>query len=474
MMLTQHATRSDYLATLLDRRVLIVFALGVLSGFPWVLIAKCMTLWLQESGLTRSAIGYFGSIFTVYAINFTWAPLVDRLAVPGLSGLGQRRSWIGLCQLAMLGLVLTLSFTNPANSLLWTSLLALSIALFSATQDTAIDAYRIECVADEPPKSLSVMAAAATCGWWTGFGALGSLALLVSDHATWGQVYRWLALVLVFGVVLVLIIPEPSSVRRRIQERDQSYYRDLFGGRGGLSGLVAWLLAVFFQPMREFFQRHGYSLALSILGFIVLFKLGEAFLGRMSLLFYREIGFTKTEIGAYAGLIGYGATIVFTVCAALLSMRYGLLRGLFISGIAMASTNLIFALLAIVSACACAVCAPWVYQLFSWSVESGLDTTMLAVAVVIDNFTGACATVALVAFLSYLTSRAYTATQYAMMASLGNFGRTTLAVFSGVAVDALHGDWALFFVLTTLMVVPGLVLLCFIGRSLSALERASS
>ena len=439
----RHSLRA-FLAAYCDKRIAIIFLFGIASGFPWLLIGKAMTVWLQESGLTRTGIGYFGSIFVVYTLNFLWAPVVDRVRLPLLRVLGQRRSWIMLCHLVILCAMLAIAFTDPAVSLFWTSSLALLIAIASATQDIAIDAYRIDSIASAEEAKISAAAAAATSGWWTGFGAFGGIALIAADYMSWSSVYLLLTSVVIAGLVVVLAVREPATDRAATQQQDAQFYAQWFGGRSFSGAVLPWLMVTFVQPIREFFMRNGAQLALAILGFIFLFKIGEAFLGRMSIVFYKEIGFSNSEIGIYSSLIGWGVTILFTVIGSAISIRYGLLRGLMVGGIAMAATNVMFSAMALV----------------------GPDTRLFAATVVIDTFTSACATVAFVAFISYLTSRAYSATQYALMASLGNLGRTLLAIYSGAMVDFLDGDWALFFLLTAVMVLPGLSLLHVAGRRL--------
>jgi len=203
------------------------------------------------------------------------------------------------------------------------------------------------------------------------------------------------------------------------------------------------------QPIAEFFSRNGVKLALSILAFIFLFKIGEAFLGRMSIVFYKEIGFTNAEIGTYSKLVTWWVTIVFALLGSAVNLRLGIVKGLMIGGIAMASSNL----------------------MFSWIALVGPDTNLFLSAVLIDGFTSAWSTVAFVAFISLLCNRTFTATQYALMASLGTLGKTMLASYSGVIVDSMQGNWALFFVLTAVMVIPSLAFLWLIRKPLTALEK---
>jgi PAT family beta-lactamase induction signal transducer AmpG len=434
-----------------DRRLLIIFVFGIASGFPWVLIGSAMIAWLTEAGLTRTAIGFFGSIFAVYTFNFAWAPLVDRVRLPLLGRMGQRRSWITLCLLAILGFMIAIAFTDPGANLKWTSLVALGIAIASATQDIAIDAYRIDVIGRDEQVKIPHGSAMATSGWWTGYSLPGAVAFFLADREgwTWGDVYLALTGVVVLLLICVFIVPEPKTERDELIEKSEAGYRKAFfnDAASTWSRFSATLAATVVEPFREFFARHGVRLAVSILAFIFLFKVGEAFLGRMSIVFYKEVGFTNTEIGTYSKLVGWWVTIIFAVIGSVLNARFGIVRGLFVGGIAMASTNLLFSLIAAV----------------------GPDTRLFAVAVIVDNFTSSFATVTFVAFISYLTSRAYTATQYALMASLGNLGRTLLAGFSGVMVDGLGGNWEIFFVITALMVAPSLLLLAWLARALRPL-----
>jgi len=447
----QPGTVGRYLRLFLDRRLIIIFLLGFASGFPWVLIGSTLSAWLFESGLTRTAIGAFGSIAIIYALNFIWAPLLDRVKLPLLCNrLGQRRGWILATQTGILLGVLIISFTDPSSTLFWTALAGLLIAASSATQDVAIDAYRIEIIDLGENDKLTAAAAMTTAGWWTGFGLPGGIALLLADLPgwSWGNVYQFLALVMLALLLVTLFIPEPRSNREQRQREDEARMQEALAGNGQPSlgaRILAWLAVTTVQPFADFIKRNGLSLALAILGFILLFKVGEAFMGRMSIVFYRELGFTNTDIGMVSKFVGWGSMLLFTLLSGLVSVRFGIFRGLLIGGVAMASTNLLFSALAL----------------------AGPQTWLFVTAVIADNFTTALSTVTFVAFISYLTSRVYTASQYALMASLGNLSRTTLAAGSGAMVDGLGGDWALFFFLTTLMVIPSLLLLMWIRKALT-------
>ena len=211
--------------------------------------------------------------------------------------------------------------------------------------------------------------------------------------------------------------------------------------------ITAWLLTTLVAPIQEFFDRNGTRLAISILLFIFLFKLGEAYLGRMSIVFYREVGFSNEDIAYYSKMINWATTIVFSLIGSVFTMRYGILKGLFIGGVAMASSNLLFAAMALV----------------------GPNKLLFAFTVFVDGFTSAWGSVAFVALLSVLCNKSFTASQYALMASLGTFGRVMLGSYSGIIVDWLDGNWSLFFVFTSLMVIPSLLFLYSIRVPLNAL-----
>jgi len=434
------------LAVYLDRRMLFIFVNGVASGFPWVVIGSALSAWLKDLGLSRTAIGFFGLVFAVYALNWLWAPLVDRVRLPlrARLGIGQRRAWLLLTQSVLLALIAAMAWLGPDANLVFFSLLALGVATASATQDIVVDAYRIDIIDAHERDKLPAAAALATAGWWAGFGYLGALPFFLADTAVaWRGAYWTLAGCMLIFIANTLLLREPASNRAAVQAAAQRQYESMLGGGDAVRRAIAWLLTSVVEPLRDFFTRFGH-LAVLLFLFLVFFKIGEAFLGRMSIVFYKEVGFSNAQIGAYSKLAGTTATIVFSLLASVISIHYGLIRGLLIGGVAMAASNLIFAYMAHV----------------------GPDTTVFAAAILVDNFTSAFSTVAFVAFISHLTNRAYSATQYALMASAGNFGRTVFAGGSGLLVDSLHGDWITFFVITALMVIPSLLLLYWIGKRL--------
>jgi PAT family beta-lactamase induction signal transducer AmpG len=404
--------------------------MGCSSGFPFVLIGSNFSGWLTDAGISRAQVGLMGSVATVYAVNFLWAPLIDRVRIPVLgSRLGQRRSWILSMQVFMLLLVLAITQVDPAMGLWLPGLIALGIAICSATQDIAVDAYRIDQFAVDEQAFLPPAAALAIIGWWTGYSLPGYVAFSNADGLGWNQVYGLMAVVLVVLIGATLIVREPKSDRAVLQEEAAGRYAKS-------SAVKAWLLVTLVEPFADFFRKNGVRVALTLMLFIFLFKIGEAFLGRMSIVFYKEVGFSNQQIAEYTKLFGWLITIVFTLLGSLFNTHYGVVKGLLIGGSAMAASNLMFALIASV----------------------GPVEWLLLLTLIVDNFTTAFSTVAFVSFLTALTGRAFSATQYALLASLGNLSRTTLAGLSGFAVDWL-GSWERFFVVTALMVLPSLFML---------------
>jgi len=446
-------TLSETFSVYFDRRMVRILLLGIISGFPWVLIGSSLSLWLKEDGLSRSTIGWAGLIFGVYAINFLWAPLIDRIRIPWLTNkIGHRRGWIVTMQFFILVSLICWSTIDPTANLWAVIAIGLVIAIASATQDITVDALRIEQIGENEGMSMQAGAAMAVVGWWTGYKLGGVIALNTAQYfQNAGIENYWQTTFLVLGIIIIacniglMFVHETQPTERQIaQKQTDQMIEGKLGSSGVITKIIAWISGAIAGPVISFFKRNGFKIAIGILGFVFLFKIGEAFLGRMSIVFYKEMGFSKGDIALYSKGIGWITTVVFTLLGGLFAIRSGVVKAMFVSGILMAATNLLFATLA-------------------WSGKSEL---LFAVAVLLDDIAAAFATVAFVAFISLLVDRTYTATQYALLASIGTLGRTTLAASSGELVDWLNGDWGIFFVITTVMVIPSLILLWFIRNKL--------
>ena len=449
---------SETFSVYFDKRMLKICLLGAISGFPWVLIGSSLSLWLKEDGLSRSTVGWAGLIFAVYAFNYLWAPLIDRIQIPYLTKkIGHRRAWIVSMQLLILTSLFLWSAIDPSENLAFVISVGLLIAIASATQDITVDALRIEQIAENESRSMAAGAAMAVVGWWSGYKLGGVLSLFSADFLEKaGFQNYWQLTFLILGVLIILMniglmfIHETNdSNRKKKQEENDKLISNKFNKKNILTQIITWISGTVGGPIVSFFKKNGFKIALGILGFVFLFKVGEAFLGRMSIIFYKEIGFSKSDIAIYSKTLGWITTVIFTLLGGLFVIRSGVLKAMFLAGVLMASTNLLFSLLA-------------------WSDKSEL---LFAVAVIFDDIAAAFATVAFVAFISLLVDRTYTATQYALLASIGTAGRTTLASSSGALVDWLNGDWGIFFILTALMVIPSLIILWILRNKIKIYEK---
>ena len=449
---------SETFSIYLDKRMLKILLLGAISGFPWVLIGSSLSLWLKEDGLSRSTIGWAGLIFGVYAFNYLWAPLVDRVQVPFLTKkVGHRKAWIILMQLTILLSLIFWSIINPTENLALVITVGLVIAIASATQDITVDALRIEQIGENEGKSMAAGAAMAVVGWWSGYKLGGVLSLFSAEFLqNRGYENYWQLTFLILGILIILmniglmfVNETDNSNRYQKQKENDKLISNKFNKSNLLTKTFSWIGGTVCGPIVSFFKKNGFSIAIGILGFVFLFKVGEAFLGRMSIIFYKEIGFSKSEIAIYSKTLGWITTVIFTLLGGLFVIRSGVLKAMFLAGVIMASTNLLFSVLA-------------------WSDKSEL---LFAIAVIFDDIAAAFATVAFVAFISLLVDRAYTATQYALLASIGTAGRTTLASSSGALVDWLNGDWGTFFILTALMVIPSLIILWIMRNKIQLSEK---
>jgi PAT family beta-lactamase induction signal transducer AmpG len=420
----------------LDRRVIAVLFLGFSSGLPLLLVFSTLSLWLKDEGISNTMIGLFALVRTPYTFKFLWAPLIDRVPVPMLGALlGRRRAWAVTTQVVLMVAILGLATASPSLDPVMSALFALFVAFASASQDIVIDAYRIEILEE---RQQGAGAAMIVNGYRFGMLAAGAGAITLADTLSWPQVYAVMAGLVVVGLATVLLSPEPREPAA--------------GGTGAavappaaLSTAAAWLYGAVVAPFTQFMQRDGWVF---ILLFIMLYKLGDAYLGVMANPFYVEMGFTKHEIAAVSKVFGLGATIVGGLLGGAIVYRYGIRQALLVGGVLMAASNLVFAVQAAV----------------------GHSVPMLMVTIAVENLTGGMGTAAFVAYLSSLCDVAYTATQYALLSSFMAFARDVLSASSGWLADQV--DWVAFFVISTGLAVPGLVLLVWMTRRFPAPEES--
>ncbi|RMG37207.1 MAG: MFS transporter [Gammaproteobacteria bacterium] len=424
----------DTLAHLRDWRVLRIGLLGFSSGLPLLLVFGTLSFWLREAGVDRSTIGFISWVALAYALKVFWSPLVDRLPIPLLTRrLGRRRAWLLLTQATIAVGLVAMALSDPAQRLSLVVWLALLVAFASATQDVAVDAYRIESA---EKRLQGIMAAFYTTGYRIAMfiasaGALWIAAIFDPDEATYQQspwlvTYLVMAALMAVGILTTLLSPEPP-VDDPVAA-DPGLYQ---GSRW--QRLKHWFLDAVWAPFADFFRRHGW-LALLVLGLIASYRISDIVLGAIANVFYRDMGFAKDEIALVSKGLGIYLTIAGGFLGGMAVYRYGVMPVLFVGALLASATNLLFA----------------------WLAGQGHDFWGLVMVVGMDNLSGGVAIAAFVAYLSGLVNVSYSATQYALFSSVMLLLPKFLGGFSGVLVDRL--GYPEFFVLTTLMGVPVLLL----------------
>ena len=408
----------------LQPRLLFVFVMGFASGLPLALSSATLSFWLRESGVALTAIGLFALVVTPYNLKFLWAPFIDRVRLPILGRwLGRRRSWMLLIQVGLMLAIALLGMSRPEVTPLLTAICALAVAFFSASQDIVIDAYRIEILDTDEQGAGAAMTQA---GYRLGAIMAGAGALFLAEQFDWSLVYLVMAALVTVGMLAALFAPDPDRRRAATTEPVAD---------GGLRALVI-------DPFVEFFQRNGAVTAILILAFILLYKLGDAYAGVMAYPFYYDMGFSKSEVATVSKLFGVAATVVGVFVGGLVVKRFGIMPSLLGCGLLQMFSNLMYAAQAV----------------------AGHDVQFLYFTIGIENLSGGMGSSAFVAYLSVLCNIRYTGTQFALFTSFMAFGRTLLSASSGWMVE-LTG-WFDFFVLSTVVALPGLLLLWWMMKHL--------
>jgi len=398
-----------------DRRMLAILCMGFASGLPLALTGSTFAIWLEEAHVPLTAIGLFANVGLAYTLKFLWAPVVDRVRLPFLTGgLGRRRSWAVAIEAALAAALMALGALDPGRSpLLLLFLCAALVAFLSASQDIVIDAYRVELL-DERQQGAG--AAATQVGYRVGMVASTAGALYLASYFGWFAAYVAMAALLFIGMASVLMTREPDVP---------------MPPRASFESAVA-------APFAEFARR---DYALAILAFVVLYKLGDALAGWMSNPFYIILGFSKIEIANVAKVFGLAASVAGVVAGGSVVYRIGIMPALLVCGVLQMLSNLMY-----------------VVQLWA-----GPDPTVLALTIAVENVTGGMSSAAFVAYLSRLCNPAFTATQYALLSALAAAPRTLFTASGGFLVERM--GWAPFFVLATCLCLPSLLLLLWLMRT---------
>jgi PAT family beta-lactamase induction signal transducer AmpG len=404
--------------------------LGFSAGLPLLLVLGTLGFWLREAGIDRTTIGFFSWVGLVYAGKWVWAPLVDRLPIPVLSRLGRRRAWLLLAQSLVVAGLIGMALSDPRRSLETVVWCALMVAFGSATQDIALDAFRIESA---DARRQAALAASYQTGYrlamiWAGAGVLwiaarSEVAGAASyQHAAWQTAYLVMAASMAVGVLTVLLSPEPV---RRVQPRSRN--------------AAAWLREVLVEPFADFLRRYRWQAAL-ILSLIAVYRISDVVMGIMANPFYVDMGYTKDEVAAVTKVFGVIMTLVGAFVGGVLALRLGVMRVLMLGAVLSAASNLLFA----------------------WLGSRGHDVQALIFVISADNLSSGIASAAFIAYLSSLTNINYSATQYALFSSMMLLLPKFLAGYSGWYVD-LFG-YSNFFTATAALGLPVLVLVWLASR----------
>ena len=406
--------------------------LGFSAGLPLLLVFGTLSFWLREAGIDRTTIGYLSWVGLAYGFKWAWAPLVDRLPIPLLTRwLGRRRSWLLLSQAVIMTALVFMALTDPKVALLPVVWCALAVAFGSATQDIALDAYRIESADIQRQAAL---AASYQTGYrmamiWSGAGALWIAARFEVagtagyQHGAWQTAYLAMAASMLLGVVTVLCSPEPQ--RRELPPSKNA---------------ADWFHSALIEPFADFLRRYGKQ-ALLILALIAMYRISDVVMGIMANPFYVDMGYTKDEVATVTKIYGVIMTLLGAFVGGALAMRFGVMKVLMLGAVLSAASNLLFA----------------------WLGTRGHDVAALIFVISADNLSSGIASAAFIAYLSSLTNINYSATQYALFSSMMLLLPKALAGYSGRYVDAF--GYVNFFTATALLGLPVLLLIGLSMRS---------
>jgi MFS transporter, PAT family, beta-lactamase induction signal transducer AmpG len=445
---TEAAAPKGWLDTLrlyAQPRPLAMLFLGFSAGLPFLLVFSTLSAWLREAGIDRTTIGLLSWVGLAYSFKLLWAPIVDRAPIPLLTRLlGRRRSWMLMAQLALVAGLLAMAHGDPATRLAGLAFLAVCVAFASATQDIAIDAWRIESA---PLSMQGTMAAAYQLGYRLALMAATAGALWLAGEHGWRVSYTVMAALVGIGIVTTLLVPEPKvEVSRDTALREQRVI-DFLEAKAHwpqpLRHAGGWIIGAVVCPLVDFFARNGLRTALLILAFVGTFRLTDYTMGVMANPFYLDIGYTLQQIAVVAKGYGVVASIVGVIVGGFGVARLGVVRALIVGGVLVILSNLAFATLALAE-------------------TPGLLGLGLVVSA--DNFAYNFAGTAFIAYLSGLTNTAYTATQYALFSSLFSLPGKLLMGASGWVVDS--AGYVVFFFYTSALGLPSLLLLIWLTRRL--------
>ena len=460
-------TWGQALSIYFERPVLSMLFLGFSAGLPFYLVFQTLSAWLRTAHIDRATIGMLSWVGLMYSFKWLWAPVVDRLQLPILHRwLGRRRSWMLLAQIGLMIGLGNLALSDPTQSIAHVAVCALLVAFFAATQDIAIDAWRIESATADKQ---GAMAAAYQIGYRTALRAASAGALIIAGRSGFHQSYTIMAMLVGVGILTTLLVREPPRQISEASDRREHGVTDWLAARAHwprwLQSTGAWFMGAVVGPIVDFFGRYGWRLGLVIFAFISTYRLTDYVSGVMANTFYIDLGFTLEEVGVIAKFFGWPSTLVGAVVGGALVARLGRVRGLLLGSVLIILSNIFYATYGAYSCHLPMECARsglfdfWSHHI---SARGPADAIGLSFIVGFDNLALGVHGTALIAFMSSLTSAKYTATQYAVLSSLYALPGKLLMGASGLMVNALgYGDFYLF---TAALSIPALLLLLWLSR----------
>ncbi|MFH1351446.1 MAG: AmpG family muropeptide MFS transporter [Pseudomonadota bacterium] len=397
-------TKKSIFSIIFKGRMLVALIMGFACGLPLLLTITVLQAWMKEEGVDLTVIGMISLVGLPYTVKFLWAPVLDRFTLPFL---GRRRGWLLVAQVCLIFSIASLGATDPVRKPWLLAFAAFLVTFFSASQDIIVDAYRRE---DFPDEELGLASSLYINGYRVGMLLASGGGLIMADHMPYSMVYLIMAACILPGVLTTLLAPEPQVT----------------------VGAPRSMKEAAFDPLAEYFSRRG---ALWILAFILFYKIGDTMASAMTTPFYLDLGFSKTEIGAVVKLFGFWATIAGTLGGGVLMLRMGISRSLWVFGFLQAISTACFALLA----------------------HIGHSVSALAAVIAFENLSSGMGTAAYVAFMASITNKKFTATQYALLTSLMGVPRVIASAPTGFLAKTL--GWESFFIICTLIAIPGMLLL---------------
>jgi len=399
---TEH--RPSVWRVILSRRMLVTFVMGFSCGLPLLLTLSVLQAWMKDEGVDLTVIGMMSLVGLPYTLKFLWAPALDRFTILFL---GRRRGWLLVAQLALVGAIIGLGLTHPGENPWSVAFAAFLVTFFSASQDIVVDAYRREDLADE---ELGLGSSLYVNGYRVGMLLASGGGLIMADHMSFQAVYLILAVCMLPGIITTLLTPEPQAAE----------------------GTPRTIAEAVINPMVEYFSRSG---ALWMLAFILFYKIGDTMASAMTMPFYLEVGFTKTQIGAVVKLFGFWATIIGGLGGGIVMLRLKINKSLWLFGFLQAISTACFVILT----------------------KTGPSNTVLAGVIAFENLSSGMGTAAFAAFMASITNKKFTATQYALLTSLMGIPRVFASAPTGFMVKRI--GWDGFFITCALLAIPGMLLL---------------